>query len=54
MTQVSHREATGLDFSAVHTHDTPEWMHKPGQLPAPWTLSARISAAPKTKGPIRR
>lgn len=39
MTQVSHREATGLDFSAIHTHDTPEWMHKPGQLPAPWTLS---------------
>lgn len=45
MTQLSHREATGLDASAVHTHNTPEWMHRPGQLPAAWTLSSTFRAA---------
>lgn len=45
MTLIGHREATGLDASAVHTHDTPEWMHKAGSLPSGWTLSAGFHSA---------
>lgn len=45
MTIVTHREATGLDASAVHVHNSPEWLHKAGQLPSGWTLSPAFHTA---------